>query len=109
MWTCYRDAMSVDSLDPCGVYFGTTGGQVYASADAGDSWSAAVRDLPGGPFGRGPDPAVSAGIDHGSQAAVPVPGAQLAHPPSRVRVRLPAQLRDLARLPAEVVVEVAGR
>ncbi len=47
---CYvdvlRDAMSVDSLDPCGIYFGTTGGQVYASADAGDSWSAAVRDLP---------------------------------------------------------------
>ena len=39
---CYvnvlRDAMSVDSLDPCGVYFGTTGGQVYASADAGDHW-----------------------------------------------------------------------
>ncbi len=47
---CYvnvlREAMAVDSLDPCGVYFGTTGGQVYASADAGDSWSAAVRDLP---------------------------------------------------------------
>jgi len=47
---CYvnvlRDAMAVDSLDPCGVYFGTTGGQVYASADAGDSWNAIVRDLP---------------------------------------------------------------
>jgi photosystem II stability/assembly factor-like uncharacterized protein len=47
---CYvnvlRDAMSVDSLDPCGVYFGTTGGQVYASANGGDSWSAIVRDLP---------------------------------------------------------------
>jgi photosystem II stability/assembly factor-like uncharacterized protein len=47
---CYvnvlRDAMAVDSLDPCGVYFGTTGGQVYSSADAGDSWTAAVRDLP---------------------------------------------------------------
>jgi photosystem II stability/assembly factor-like uncharacterized protein len=47
---CYvnvlRDAMAVDSLDPCGVYFGTTGGQVYASADAGDSWAAIVRDLP---------------------------------------------------------------
>jgi photosystem II stability/assembly factor-like uncharacterized protein len=41
-----RDAMSVDSLDDCGVYFGTTGGQVYASADAGNSWSAIVRDLP---------------------------------------------------------------
>jgi photosystem II stability/assembly factor-like uncharacterized protein len=47
---CYvnvlRDAMSVDSLDPCGVYFGTTGGQVYASSDGGDSWTAIVRDLP---------------------------------------------------------------
>ena len=48
---CYvnvlREAMAVDSLDPCGVYFGTTGGQVYASADSGDSWSPIVRDLPG--------------------------------------------------------------
>ncbi len=47
---CYvnvlRDAMSVDSLEPAGVYFGTTGGQVYASADAGDSWNAVVHDLP---------------------------------------------------------------
>jgi hypothetical protein len=41
-----RDAMAVDSLDPCGVYFGTTGGQVYASADAGDNWIPIVRDLP---------------------------------------------------------------
>jgi photosystem II stability/assembly factor-like uncharacterized protein len=41
-----RDSMSVDSLDPCGVYFGTTGGQVYASADGGDTWNAIVRDLP---------------------------------------------------------------
>ena len=38
--------MAVDSLDKCGVYFGTTGGQVYASADAGDSWKAVVHDLP---------------------------------------------------------------
>ena len=47
---CYvnvlRDAMAVDSLDECGIYFGTTGGQVYASADAGDTWNAVVRDLP---------------------------------------------------------------
>jgi photosystem II stability/assembly factor-like uncharacterized protein len=47
---CYvnvlRDAMAVDSLDSCGVYFGTTGGQVYASTDAGDSWNPIVRDLP---------------------------------------------------------------
>ena len=41
-----RDAMCVDHLAPCGVYFGTTGGQVYASADAGDTWAAIVRDLP---------------------------------------------------------------
>ncbi len=41
-----RDAMAVDSLDKCGIYFGTTGGQVYASADAGDSWAPIVRDLP---------------------------------------------------------------
>jgi photosystem II stability/assembly factor-like uncharacterized protein len=48
---CYvnvlRDAMAVDSLDKCGVYFGTTGGQVYVSPDAGDSWNPIVRDLPG--------------------------------------------------------------
>ena len=47
---CYvnvlRDAMAVDSLDDCGVYFGTTGGQVYCSPDGGDTWSAIVRDLP---------------------------------------------------------------
>ncbi len=41
-----RDAMAVDQLDACGVYFGTTGGQVYASADAGDTWAPIVRDLP---------------------------------------------------------------
>jgi photosystem II stability/assembly factor-like uncharacterized protein len=47
---CYvnvlRDAMAVDSLDKCGIYFGTSGGQVYCSADAGDSWNPIVRDLP---------------------------------------------------------------
>jgi len=47
---CYvnvlRDAMSVDSLDACGVYFGTTGGQVYASADSGDRWDCIAHDLP---------------------------------------------------------------
>ena len=41
-----RDAMSIDSLDPCGVYFGTTGGQVYGSPDGGGTWSPIVRDLP---------------------------------------------------------------
>ena len=47
---CYvnvlRDAMSIDSLDPCGIYFGTNGGQVYGSSDGGDTWTAVVRDLP---------------------------------------------------------------
>ncbi len=41
-----REAMAVDTLDECGIYFGTSGGQVYGSADSGDSWSAIVRDLP---------------------------------------------------------------
>jgi photosystem II stability/assembly factor-like uncharacterized protein len=47
---CYvnilRDAMTADALDPCGIYFGTTGGQVYGSPDGGDTWTAIVRDLP---------------------------------------------------------------
>jgi len=47
---CYvnvlRDAMAVDSLDSCGIYFGTTGGQVYASSNSGDTWAPIVRDLP---------------------------------------------------------------
>ena len=47
---CYvnvlRSALAVDSLDSCGVYFGTTGGQVYASSDSGDHWTPIVHDLP---------------------------------------------------------------
>jgi photosystem II stability/assembly factor-like uncharacterized protein len=47
---CYvnvlRDAMAVDSLETCGIYLGTTGGQIYASPDAGDNWATIVRDLP---------------------------------------------------------------
>jgi hypothetical protein len=47
---CYvnvlRDAMAVDTLDACGIYFGTTGGQVYVSSDGGDNWRAIVHDLP---------------------------------------------------------------
>ena len=47
---CYvnvlRDAMAVDTLESCGVYFGTTGGQVYVSANGGDRWQAIVHDLP---------------------------------------------------------------
>jgi photosystem II stability/assembly factor-like uncharacterized protein len=47
---CYvnvlRDAFAVDGLDPCGLYFGTTGGQVYGSANGGDTWQTLVHDLP---------------------------------------------------------------
>jgi photosystem II stability/assembly factor-like uncharacterized protein len=47
---CYvnvlRDAMAVDTLEECGIYFGTTGGQVYASTNSGDDWTPIVRDLP---------------------------------------------------------------
>jgi photosystem II stability/assembly factor-like uncharacterized protein len=47
---CYvnilRDAMAVDTLDSCGIYFGTTGGQIYCSPDSGDNWTAIARDLP---------------------------------------------------------------
>ena len=47
---CYvnvlRDAMAVDRLHSCGIYFGTTGGQVYCSADSGDNWMAITHDLP---------------------------------------------------------------
>ena len=84
---CYvnvlRDAMAVDSLDQCGIYFGTSGGQVYASADAGDSWAPIVRDLAGGAFGGGAD----AGV---------------------IRVILPQHLRTLAHVGSEVQVEVEG-
>jgi hypothetical protein len=47
---CYvnvlRSALAVDQMDSCGIYFGTTGGQVYASPDGGDHWEAIVHDLP---------------------------------------------------------------
>jgi hypothetical protein len=47
---CYvnvlRDAMAVDTLDDCGVYFGTTGGQVYVSPNGGDTWQPIAENLP---------------------------------------------------------------
>jgi photosystem II stability/assembly factor-like uncharacterized protein len=47
---CYvnvlRDAMAVDALDPCGVYFGTTGGQVFCSPNGGDRWTPIAEHLP---------------------------------------------------------------
>ncbi len=83
---CYvnvlRDAMAVDNLDSCGIYFGTTGGQVYASADAGNTWAPIVRDLPAVVSSRGADTAM-------------------------IRVVLPAHLRTLAHVESgEVAVRV---
>jgi photosystem II stability/assembly factor-like uncharacterized protein len=47
---CYvdvlRDAMAVDTLPECGIYFGTTGGHVFASANSGDTWAPIVENLP---------------------------------------------------------------
>ena len=84
---CYvnvlRDAMAVDTLDKCGVYFGTSGGQVYASADAGDSWNPIVRDLPGGAIGGGADAAM-------------------------IRVMLPHHLRTLAQVGGDVELDFDG-
>ncbi len=78
---CYvnvlRDAMAVDSLDSCGIYFGTTGGQVYASADAGDTLGADRPRPAGRAVGRGADAAM-------------------------IRVVLPAHLRTLAQVSGEV-------
>jgi len=84
---CYvnvlRDAMSVDTLDKCGVYFGTTGGQVYASADAGDNWMPIARHLSGCALGGSPDAAM-------------------------IRVVLPGHLRTLAHVSSEVQLEIVG-
>ena len=84
---CYvnvlRDAMAVDSLDSCGIYFGTTGGQVYGSADSGDTWNRIVRDLP---------------------AVLSVEVADTA----MIRVVLPFHLRNLARSNGEVELERCG-
>jgi photosystem II stability/assembly factor-like uncharacterized protein len=41
-----RQAMTTDTLSPAGVYFGTSGGQLYASADEGESWAAIAQHLP---------------------------------------------------------------
>ena len=47
---CYvnvlRDAMAIDTLDECGIYFGTTGGQIYCSPDGGDNWTTVTANLP---------------------------------------------------------------
>lgn len=47
---CYtnvlRDAMAVDTLDDCGIYFGTTGGAVYVSPNGGDQWAPINENFP---------------------------------------------------------------
>jgi BNR/Asp-box repeat len=42
----YREGMSTDKEDPCGVYFGTNTGQLFASADGGTNWSKVTDGLP---------------------------------------------------------------
>ena len=44
--TVLREAMDIDAGEPCGVYFGTSGGQLFASPDAGDSWEELASYLP---------------------------------------------------------------
>lgn len=44
--TVLREAMATDSREPCGVYFGTSGGQLFASANAGDRWEEIASYLP---------------------------------------------------------------
>lgn len=47
---CYvnvlRSALGVDTLEDCGVYVGTSGGQIYVSADSGDHWETITANLP---------------------------------------------------------------
>jgi hypothetical protein len=38
--------MTTDGADPVGVYFGTTSGELWASADEGDSWACIAAHLP---------------------------------------------------------------
>ena len=78
-----RDAMAVDSLDPCGVYFGTTGGQVMSPPMAVDNWNA-------------DRPRPAAGVIGGSADAV------------MIRVELPHHLCTLAHVGTEVQLEVEG-
>ena len=45
-YTVKRQAMTTDDADPVGVYFGTTSGEVWGSADEGTSWACIARHLP---------------------------------------------------------------
>ena len=41
-----REGMATDALDPCGIYLGTTNGQLFYSRDDGDSWELMLDNLP---------------------------------------------------------------
>ena len=41
-----RQALAIDRLEPAGVYFGTSGGALYASSDEGDRWQCLAQHLP---------------------------------------------------------------
>lgn len=45
-WTVKRQALAADGRDPVGLYFGNTGGEIWASRDEGDSWKCIARHLP---------------------------------------------------------------
>jgi photosystem II stability/assembly factor-like uncharacterized protein len=42
----YREALAVDRLNPVGIFFGTSTGQLYGSTDEGESWSRLAENLP---------------------------------------------------------------
>ena len=45
-WTVKRQAMCADALDPVGLYFGTTSGELWMSGDEGRKWRCIARHLP---------------------------------------------------------------
>ena len=45
-WTVKRQAMTVDSRDPAGIYFGTTSGEIWGSRDEGRTFRCLARNLP---------------------------------------------------------------
>ena len=44
--TVLRDAMTADSLDPTGIYFGTRSGRIFGSRDEGRTWQKILQGLP---------------------------------------------------------------
>ena len=45
-WTVKRQAMTADTCDPVGLYFGTTSGELWSSRDEGKAWTCMARHLP---------------------------------------------------------------